>query len=207
MVLVNLFRREAKFWDLALYATAMTFLALAFLQAALSQAPTAKVNRAAYVFLPFMMPMAGLALERALKSKRKHLAFTSLLLVLIAVPIAARDPNISPREYAKIRGGTVPISSSDVLEAHTILQMIDVNIPEKVYVRGFLYKGYAYLPGKGKVEVVRSNLWEALKIAVFINDDLILPVRKIRGLAKPSLAHELSMNKVYDSERSFAFTP
>ncbi|WP_069807903.1 hypothetical protein [Vulcanisaeta thermophila] len=90
------------------------------------------INTNAYTAIPLILPIAGYTISM-LKRRRALTIFLIALLIVVTV-LAARDPNISPVEYAKIHAtNPPPITKSIIKISYVVINLLSNNV-KNIYV-------------------------------------------------------------------------
>jgi hypothetical protein len=198
LITIDLFRRKIKYWYLALYALAILHLFIGYASLAIFKLPPTQISRGTYVVIPFIIPIAAMALTKTLKANRR-IALASLILVIMAVPIASHDPMISPREWLRIRKfDVVQLSSADLTEASNLMPLLQ-------HANNIYIKSEAFRIGGGErlkewEPIFTNKLTEALKTLLYIH-----------ALEGPEISIVLDessyieFNRAYDSGRSAVY--
>jgi len=204
LVLVEVIKRRMDFWHLVLYAASATFILAGFLIGFFFKTPASTaMYRAAYTAMPLMFPLAALGLARLLNNGRA-ISIVTLLTIILASPIAIQDPNISPREYGRVRGWEytyvsppdylhpTSVTPLDIKEAQTLLLYLQSSSKIITYSSNFFKRGVGGRLGVWKTEYTNS-LKEALKMLAYMHNYNLPEIDIILNFEKHNL-----FNKIYD---------
>jgi len=208
-IISSLVRRRVKVWHLALYATATLLILAGYVVGAhFKVVASSAMYRGTYVAIPLIFPLAAMALTKTLRAG-KTIALVSLLLVVVSVPIASHDPNVSPIEYARIRGaGEVELSPTDILEAQEVNFLLsDDPLELKGVLQNLVFKSevmevgqYTPIGGPTWAPTLSNRLKEALSLLWFISGQQGYDIKIT--LSDDGMPPN---NRVYDSGRSQIF--
>jgi len=200
LILVEVTERKIDFWHLVFYITSATFILTGFLIGFISKAPASTaMYRGAYTAIPLMLPLAALSIARVLENGRA-VSMVALLTIILAVPISIQDPNISPREYGKIRGWEYTYVSPPSY-CNLPVSVTRLGIEEAENILSLLQPFSNIAVASSKVIKVSpgqysNNLVQAIKALTFINGT---------NLYEPSIILNESQfsifDRVYDSKR------
>jgi hypothetical protein len=218
-ILRSLMRKKVDSTELALYITSTFFLPVTYIgYGLLKMREFYSLNTNTYVFLPFIYPLASKALTRIIErssSNRKQylaLALSGLVLLTLAAPIAARDPNISPIQYAKARQSeVVTLDMGDFAEASFILKVNEVFTLYTFSCNMYMIGAYrlSYNPAEKAVGIWYPVLTTKLKAAIdsysFLNK---LRSPYVEVLTYSELEHANSnWNLIFNSQKDLVYVP
>jgi hypothetical protein len=211
LIIVEMARRRIKFWHLVLYGASISFIFTSYIIGALfKEVASTAMYRGAYVAVPLLFPLAALALAKSLSSRRKGVMVMALITVAIAILIAAHDPNISPREYARIRKFeparvTPPtyeplyLNPAYMVKANTLLTHLQ--LPSRFIIKSeMLQVGTGGELGRWE-PMLTNKLMIAIKVKMFINGYEIPDLELLQGTE-----NYFAFNKLYDSGRDSVFS-
>jgi hypothetical protein len=180
-VLYSLVKGRVRLMEFALYATCASFLLIMYIGYGLfKMTEFSSLNTRTYVFIPLTFPLVAKALTKVfqeLKNGRTKMylvtALLGLVLFAVTTPIAAQDPNISPIQYAKIRGiPQLEIDNSLLLKASISIEMTHSTNLDVLWIhsRDTFVKKIVYTGAGLKTEYYYSNtLIEAMELYSFLN--------------------------------------
>lgn len=189
-------RRRAHLLELPLLSS-LIVLGAAFVAYGIFREPGAYwLNRTTYVLAPLLFPLAAKALTEVIAKGKQAYAFTALMLLAVAAPIASHDPNISPIQYAVIREiPQIEITQEDLVRAAMTVRLTDAlavnsihTFSKETFVEKIVYTGrglqveYRYTsPIRAALDLYTFLTWrdglksQALDPSSYVGDyDLVL---------------------------------
>jgi len=167
--------RRLTFTELFLAVPTIVVVGYAFLAYGIFRVDSAYfMNRTSYVFIPLLYPLASLTMSKIAKQGKISLLLV-ILLIASAATIASHDPNISPIQFAAIRGSEhVPLSAGDIIKAQFIVEHLETYSIREIGIYSVeLFKTGTYRrTGIGGVwtPVMTSKLEVALNLYIFIQN-------------------------------------
>jgi len=197
-MLYSLIKGRISLIELVLYSTSVGYLSIAYVgYGLLKMVEFHWLNVTSYVFVPFIYPLAAKALTKVFRglpyvNVRLNLAIALLgiTLLTIAAPIAARDPNISPIQYAKVREAPmIDLTIADLAKANIFMGKVEARIntyfiiqSESSFIKKIVHTGRG-----GIVEyVLSSKLVEAINLYSSIHKISIPRITVINSLNNTS---------------------
>jgi|GEM_PF-3021560 len=219
-ILRSLVRNKVDSTKLALYATSAFFLSAAYMGYGLLKIREFYcLNVTTYVFFPFIYPLAAEALTRIVEglfSNRKlyvALALSGFILLTLAAPIAAGDPNISPIQYAKVRQSeVVTLDIGDFAEASFILKVNEIPSLYMFSYNVYRIGGYrlSYFNPTEKAiglwyPVLTAKLKSAIELYSFLNK-LRLPYIEVLTYSELEYANS-NWDLIFNSQKDLVYVP
>ena len=168
-------KRKVSYIETALILSPLLIVGYAFLGYAVFREPEVYfMNRTSYVFMPLLYPFAALTIIRIARQGRIF-AMLVILMVGLGAVIASHDPNISPLQFAALRGREpVPLLKEDIIKAEFIVERIEPYTIDKLTIFSTkLFKTGIYrLVGVGGIweQVMTCRLEQALHRYIFIEN-------------------------------------
>ncbi|WP_052883167.1 hypothetical protein [Thermoproteus tenax] len=189
-------KRRVDMLHVSLYLTTITAVILIYIEYGILHNPSFYLfNEPSYTFLPFIYPVAAIALSLTMRSIRhsnkvlKAVGLISLALFIITAPLAARDPNISPIDYALAhKTPIITITPGDMIKAQIIIDHTTPNqnlivYSQKNYIQQIVYTSQGF-----RTEYILINkLISAINLFTYIN-----------GMQAPQITAINSTNINYD---------
>jgi len=197
-MLYSLIKGRISLIELVLYSTSVGYLSIAYVgYGLLKMVEFHWLNVTSYVFVPFIYPLAAKALTKVFRglpyvNVRLNLAIALLgiTLLTIAAPIAARDPNISPIQYAKVREAPmIDLTIADLAKANIFMGKVEARINTYFIIQSesSFIKKIVYTSRGGIAEyVLSSRLVEAINLYSFIHKISIPRITAIKSLNSTS---------------------